>query len=43
MHGRMPDVLAGAMGNEMYTAIFDTYEEVYDFGSFILEGAVPGF
>ena len=43
MHGRMPDILAGAMGNEMYTAIFDTYEEVYEFGSYILEGTVPGF
>ena len=43
MHGRMPDAFSGAMGNQMYVAIFDTYEEVYEFGKFILEGVVPGF
>lgn len=43
MHGRMPDIFAAAMGNQMYTAIFDTYEEVHEFGQFILEGSMPDF
>ena len=32
---RMPDVLSGAMGNQMYTALFDTQEEVDEFEAFV--------
>ncbi len=32
---RMPDVLSGAMGNQMYTAVFDTLEEVKEFVDFV--------
>ena len=32
---RMPDVLSGAMGNQMYTALLDTQEEVDDFEAFV--------
>ena len=32
---RMPDVLSGAMGNQMYTALFDTLEEVNEFIEFV--------
>ena len=32
---RMPDVLSGAMGNQMYTAILDTLEEVEEYNEFI--------
>ena len=36
---RMPDVLSGAMGNQMYTAVFTTYEEVEEFINFVQEHA----
>ena len=36
---RMPDVLSGAMGNQFYTAVFKTFDEVEEFNSFILERA----
>ena len=36
---RMPDVLSAAMGNQMYTAVFATYEEVEEFIHFIHERA----
>ena len=39
MAERMPDVLSGAMGNQMYTALFETYEEVQEFFSFVQEHA----
>lgn len=32
---RMPDVLSGAMGNQMYTALLDTEEEVKEYNEFI--------
>ena len=32
---RMPDALSAAMGNQMYTALFDTEEEVLEFGAFV--------
>lgn len=32
---RMPDVLSGAMGNQMYTALLDTQEEVDEFEAFV--------
>ena len=32
---RMPDILAGAMGNQMYTARFTTLEEVQEFIQFV--------
>ena len=32
---RMPDVLSGAMGNQMYTAVLDTIEEVEAYNEFI--------
>lgn len=32
---RMPDILSGAMGNQMYTARFKTLEEVEEFTAFI--------
>ena len=32
---RMPDVLSGAMGNQMYTAVLDTIEEVEAYNGFI--------
>ena len=31
MQGRMPDALAGAMGNTMYIAILDTEEDLQGF------------
>jgi len=31
MQGRMPDALAGAMGNVMYIAILDTEEDLQGF------------
>jgi hypothetical protein len=37
---RMPDVLSGAMGNHMYTALLDTQEEVDEFAAFVEEHAV---
>ena len=39
MAERMPDVLSGAMGNEMYTAIVDSEEEVSTFADFVQERA----
>jgi len=35
----MPDVLSGAMGNQMYTAVFANYDEVQEFFSFVQEHA----
>ena len=35
MAERMPDVLSGAMGNEMYTAIVSSEEEVREFADFV--------
>ena len=35
----MPDVLSGAMGNEMYTAIVDSEEEVTEFADYVQEKA----
>ena len=35
MAERMPDVLSGAMGNEMYTAIVSSEDEVREFADFI--------
>jgi hypothetical protein len=32
---RMPEVLSGAMGNQMYTALLDTEEEVLKYNEFI--------
>ena len=43
MHGRMPDIMAEAMGNQMYIAKFGDYKDVHEFGTYILEGHVPGF
>ena len=43
MHGRMPDAFADAMGNHMYTAVFDDFSDVLEFGNYILEGKVPDF
>ena len=36
---RMPEVFSGAMGNQMYTAVLDTLEEVEEYNSFIHERA----
>ena len=35
MSERMPDALSGAMGNQMYTALVDTPEEVKEFTDFV--------
>jgi hypothetical protein len=35
MAERMPDVLSGAMGNQMYTAVFEKMEEVEEFIAFV--------
>ncbi len=35
MAERMPDVLSGAMGNEMYTAVVKSEEEVKEFADFV--------
>lgn len=37
MEERMPEVLAGAMGNQMYTACFKTMDEVTAFVNFVIE------
>ena len=37
MAERLPDVLAGAMGNHMYVAVFDTKKEMEEFYRSILE------
>ena len=39
MAERMPDVLSGAMGNEMYTAIVDREAEVNEFADYVQEKA----
>ena len=39
MAERMPDVLSGPMGNEMYTAVIDTEEEVKAFAEYVQEKA----
>ena len=39
MAERMPDVLSGAMGNEMFTAIVDSEDEVYAFADYVQERA----
>lgn len=39
MAERMPDVLSGAMGNEMFTAIVDGEDEVSEFAAFVQERA----
>jgi hypothetical protein len=39
MAERMPDVLSGAMGNEMYTAVVDTEEAVDEFAEFVQKRA----
>jgi len=36
---RMPDVLSGAMGNQMYTVVLNTQEEVDGFNRFVTEHA----
>jgi hypothetical protein len=35
----MPEVFSGAMGNQMYTAVLDTLEEVEEYNAFIHERA----
>ena len=37
MHGRMPDIFSAAMGNRMFVAVMDTFEEVEEYGRLILE------
>ena len=37
MHGRMPDIFAAAMGNDMYIAILDSFDEMVEYGRFILD------
>ncbi len=37
MNGRMPEIFAAAMGNHMYIAVLDSYEEMLEFGRFVLE------
>ena len=32
---RMPDILSGAMGNQMYTVRLDTLEQVREFTAFV--------
>lgn len=39
MHGRMPDILGVAMGNEYFVARFKTHEELQEFFNFCLEKA----
>ena len=36
---RMPDVLSGAMGNQMYTVVLQTQDEVDEFNRFVIERA----
>jgi D-alanine-D-alanine ligase-like ATP-grasp enzyme len=36
---RMPDVLSGAMGNQMYTVVLGSLDEVYEFFRFVQEHA----
>ena len=35
MAERMPDVLSGAMGNEMYTAVITDEKEIWEFADFV--------
>ena len=35
--GRMPDIFAAAMGNQMYTAVCDTIEDAREFAKFVLD------
>jgi hypothetical protein len=35
MAERMPDVLSGAMGNEMYTAVISDEKEIWEFADFV--------
>ncbi|MCI9501741.1 MAG: ATP-grasp domain-containing protein [Hungatella sp.] len=37
MVGRIPDALSGAMGNQMYVAVFDTEEDMDSFYTHVLE------
>ena len=39
MAERMPDVLSGAMGNEMYTAVVESEEDVLEFAAFVQKRA----
>lgn len=39
MAERMPDVLSGAMGNEMFTAVLDSEDEVREFADYVQERA----
>lgn len=36
MRERMPEILSGAMGNEMYTAKLDTEEDLWEYNDFVL-------
>ena len=38
---RMPAVLATAMGDQMYTALLDSIDEVREYGSFVLDDQAP--
>lgn len=38
---RMPDIFATAMGNQMYTALLDTEDEVREYGLYILDEQAP--
>jgi hypothetical protein len=35
MAERMPDVLSGAMGNQMYTAVLETEDDIKEFAAFV--------
>ena len=35
MHGRMPDIFSAAMGNRMFVAVMDSYDEVLEYGRFV--------
>lgn len=37
MDGRMPDVFAAAMGNQMYVALCDSMEDIREIGEYILD------
>jgi hypothetical protein len=37
MVGRIPDVLSGAMGNQMYVAVFDTKRQLDSFYKNVLK------
>ena len=39
MAERMPDVLSGAMGNDMYMAVVESMDEVNEFAGFVQERA----